>query len=356
MANHAFLEKITTVPGISGYEKNVAEVFEDYLTGCVDSFEHDRLGSVVAIKKGKTPLKVMLAGHIDGIGFMVKDIDKDGFIQVQPIGGWQGKNIPAGLFEIITRDQKHIRGVMEGSTKVKGPEARNMAPLPTDVFLDIGVQNLEQVKEAGVRIGDPIIPVSEFSVMTHPRYLMSKAWDDRAGVAVIAEVMRNLKDVETEATIYAAGTGQGGVGLRGAKTMGQMVQPDVAFALDVCFSKDIPEGEKGDVRLGCGAVLGVLDGSVIAHTGLLKHMEKICAKLGVSYQLDVLVGGGTDSGELSKVGPGVVNMTLSIPSRYMHSHRTITCEDDLDATVPILTEFRRTINAEILEEIKRDKQ
>lgn len=356
MANHAFLETITTVPGISGHEKYVSRAFEEYLKDCADTFEHDRLGSVVAIKKGKTPLKVLLAAHIDEIGFMVKDIDKDGFIKVQPIGGWQGKNIPAGLMEIITREGKHIRGVMEGSSKVKGPEARNMAPLPTDVFMDIGVQNLEQVHEAGVRIGDPIIPVSEFTVMTHPKYLMSKAWDDRAGVAVIAEVMRRLKDVETEATIYAAGTVQEEVGLRGAKTVGQMVQPDVAFALDVCFSKDTPEGDKGDVRLGCGAVLGVLDGSVIAHTGLLKHMEKICEKLNVPYQLDVLVGGGTDSGELSKVGPGVVNMTLSIPSRYMHSHRTIICEDDLDATVEILTEFCKTINAAVLDEIRRDKQ
>lgn len=358
MANREFLKQITLTPGVSGYEKRVTRVMKDYLSDAVDEFQYDRLGSLVAVKKGTGPLKVLLTGHVDEIGFVVKEIDPHGYIKVHPLGGWFGKNISSSLMSVITRDGTEIKGVFGGSLpRGKGPEARKLAPNPEDVILDIGVDSREDAEKLGIHIGDPVVPVSEFTEMANPKYLMSKAWDDRAGVAVICEVMKNLKGIETEASIYAAGTIQEEIGCRGAKTVGQMVQPDIAFALDVCFSNDVPEeGEMNDVKLGCGVVLGVLDGGVIAHTGLLKKMESICQQLNLPYQLDVLVGGGTDSGELSKVNAGVVNMTLSIPSRYMHSHRTIICEDDLDATVKVLTEFCRQINATMLEEIKKDKQ
>lgn len=357
MANHEFLEKLTLAPGASGFEKQATRVMKEYLEDCVDEFQYDNLGSLVAVKKGTGNLKVLMTGHIDEIGFVVKGIDKNGFIKVHPLGGWFGKNIASSLMMITTREGKEIKAVFGASMpRNLTPEQRKLAPVPSDALLDIGVDSKEEAESLGIRIGDPVTPVSEFSVMANPKYLMSKAWDDRAGVAVICEVMKNLKDVETEATIYAASTIQEEVGCRGAKTVGQMVQPDVAFALDVCFSNDVPEeGLMNDVKLGCGVVLGVLDGSVIAHTGLLKKMESICENLGLPYQLDVLQGGGTDSGELSKVGAGVVNMTLSIPSRYMHSHRTIICENDLDATVQALTEFCKQINEAVLEEIKADK-
>lgn len=358
MANHEFLEKLTLAPGVSGYEKEVTRIMKDYLQDCADEFQYDNLGSLVAIKKGTGPLKVLLTGHVDEIGFIVKDIDEHGYIKVHPLGGWFGKNVASSLMMITTREGKQIKGVFGGSMpRNQSPEQRKYVPDPQKILLDIGVANKQEAVDLGIRVGDPITPVSEFSVMANPKYLMSKAWDDRAGVAVICEVMKNLKDIETEASIYVAGTIQEEVGCRGAKTVGQMVQPDIAFALDVCFSNDVvEEGIMDDVKLGCGVVLGVLDGGVIAHTGLLKKMEEICNKHHLPYQLDVLQGGGTDSGELSKVGAGVVNMTLSIPSRYMHSHRTIICEDDLDATVKALTEFCKEINETVLEEIKKDKQ
>ncbi len=357
MANHEFLEKLTLASGISGQEKEATNVMKEYLKDVVDEFQYDNLGSLVAIKKGTGTLKVLLTGHIDEIGFIVKDIDNNGYIRVQPIGGWMGKNLPSSLMEITTKSGQKIRGVFGGSAPHgQGQDARKLAPLPTEVYLDIGVLSKQEVIDAGVKIGDPIVPVSEFSMMTNPKCLMSKAWDDRVGVAVICEVLKKLAGIKTNASIYAAGTVQEEVGLRGAKTVGQMIQPDIAIAIDVCFSKDLPDGDLGDVKLECGAVLGVLDGSVIAHTGLLKHIESICERLEIPYQLDVLSGGGTDSGELSKVNAGVVNMTLSIPSRYMHSHRTIIYEDDLDATVQLLTEFVKTLDEEVFEEIKKDKQ
>ena len=145
------------------------------------------------------------------------------------------------------------------------------------------------------------------------------------------------------------------MGLRGAKTVGQMIKPDIAIAIDVTFSMDLP-GEKGDVKLGSGAALTVMDGSAIAHSGLLKELECICEKQDIPYQLEIDTAGGTDSGELSKVDAGVMNLTISIPSRYMHSHRTIIHQDDFDAVVQLLTCFIEKLDEELMKVMIEDKR
>ncbi len=357
MADIKMMEAFCQADGISGFEKEATRVMKSYMEGYVDEIIYDNLGSIVGIHKGTSDLKVLIAGHIDEIGFIIKEIDSDGYVKVHPVGGWMGQVIPAHKMTITTRDGKKVEAVF-GSKPPHGAtmEERMKVVPPTEQYLDLGVANKEEVEALGVRVGDPVAPLSEFTVMNNSKYLLAKAWDDRVGALIATDVVRNLKGVETAANIYAAGTVQEEVGLRGAKTVGQMVQPDIAFALDVCFSKDLPGGPKGDVKMGCGVVLGAMDGSVIAHTGLLKHLEKLCDELGLSHTIDILSAGGTDSGEIHKVGAGVVNMTLSVPSRYMHSHRTMIHEDDYDATVKLLTEFCRTVTKEMLEEIKKDKQ
>ena len=151
------------------------------------------------------------------------------------------------------------------------------------------------------------------------------------------------------------GTVQEEVGLRGAKTVGQMVKPDIAIAIDVTFSQDIP-GDKGDVKLGTGVALGVMDGSAIAHTGLLKALEAICQENQIPYQYDMTSVGGADSGELSKVDAGVMNITLSIPSRYMHSHRTIIHTDDFQATVDLIVSFIKAMDQSLMTQMIEDKR
>ncbi len=356
MVDLEMLKSMSLVNGISGFEKQATRLMKSYIQDCVDDVQYDRLGSLIGVKKGTGQLKVLLTGHIDEIGFIVKDIDDGGFIKVQPVGGWMGQNLPSSLMMITTREGKEIKGVF-GSLAPHGKslEERKKVVEPKDSFIDIGALNKEDVLALGIKKGDPITPVSEFTVMANQKCLMSKAWDDRIGACVIIDVFRNLKGKEIYPTLYGAGTVQEEVGLRGAKTVGQMVQPDIALAIDVTFSQDLP-GEKGDVKLGTGVALSVMDGSVIAHTGLLKTIESICEKYHIPYQLDMLSAGGTDSGELSKVNAGVVNMTLSIPSRYMHSHRTMIHMDDYQATVDVLTHFIEELDESVFDSIIEDKQ
>lgn len=356
MANLEFLKEISLVNGISGHEKKVTRIMKKYMEDCTDEIIYDNLGSIVGIKKGMGPLKVLLTGHVDEIGFIVREIDDQGFIHVQPVGGWMGQNLPSSLMTITTRDDKEILGVF-GSTPPHGKtlEERNKVVAPKDAFIDIGASSKQEVKDLGIHLGDPITPVSEFTQMANPKNIMSKAWDDRIGAAAVVDVMRQLKGKDIYPTLYCAGTVQEEVGLRGAKTVGQMVKPDIAIAIDVTFSQDLP-GTKGDVKLGSGVALSVMDGSVIAHTGLLKALENICEELDISYEMDMIAAGGTDSGELSKVDAGVINLTLSIPSRYMHSHRTIINTDDYDATVRLLTAFVERLDDHLYQTILNDKR
>lgn len=356
MADLKLIKEMALAKGISGYEKEASRVMKSYLEECTDAIEYDTLGSIIGIKKGTDDVSFLMTGHIDEIGFVVREIDESGYIKVNPVGGWMGQNLPSSLMTITTREGKELVGVF-GSLPPHGKsvEERNKVVDPKDAFIDIGVKDKQEAIDLGIRIGDPITPKSEFNVLANEKYIMCKAFDDRIGACVVIDVLRNLKGEKTKATIYGAGTVQEEVGLRGAKTVGQMVNPDIAIALDVTFSKDLP-GEKGNVKLGCGAVLSVMDGSVIAHTGLLHEMETICQEEGIAFELDMITAGGTDSGELSKVGKGVINMTLSLPSRYMHSHHTVVHQDDYDATVKLLTAFVRKLDRNLVNKIIASKQ
>ena len=355
MIDLEMLEKLSLANGISGYEKQVTRLMKSYLTDSADEFLYDGLGSLVAVKHGHNPFKVLLSAHVDEIGFLVKDIDDNGFIKVQPVGGWNPQNLPSSLMTITTRDGKEVKGVFALISSQSDKNQGHTLSIQ-DLYLDVGALTKKEVVDMGIRRGDPITPASQMHVLSNGKCLCSKAWDDRIGVAVIIEVMKRLKNDTIYPTLYGAGTVQEEVGLRGAKTVAQMIQPDLALAIDVTFSYDLPSGEKGDVRLGNGVALCVMDGSVIAHTGLLKQMEDICQRHQIRYQLDMDLAGGTDSGELSKSGSGIMNLTISIPTRYMHSHYTMVHIDDFEATVEMLVAFLKEFDEKMYLAMLEDKR
>lgn len=353
MVDLDMLEKLSLVSGISGYEKQATRLVKAYIEDDVDDIMYDQLGSLVAVKKGTSDLKVLLAAHIDEIGFIVKDIDDNGYIDVEPIGGWNSQNLPSSLMNITTREGKEIKGVF--ALRATQDDKNKVASLK-NLYLDIGALSKQEAKDMGIRKSDPIVPVSKMSVMANQKCLMSKAGDDRIGVAVMIQVLKNLKNQTIMPTLYLAATVQEEVGLRGAKTVGQMVQPDLAIAIDVTFSQDLPGSSKGDVCLGSGVALTVMDASAIAHTGLLYALEDICEKQHIPYQLEMDTTGGTDSGELSKVASGVMNITVSIPSRYMHTHYTIIHQDDYEAAVQLLTSFLTQLDESLYQKMLEEKR
>lgn len=346
------MEDFCQADGPSGAEKEATRVMKSYLEGYCDEISYDTLGSIIGLKKGSgNGPKLMLAGHIDEIGFTVKKIEDNGFLRVNSLGGWWPHVLLAQPLVITTKSGSKINGLI-GCQAPHGMSAkvRDKVMELKDMFVDLGVSSNKEVAELGIEIGDYITPKSEFVVMNNPNYIMAKAWDDRVGALIATEVVRNLKGIDHECDVYAVGSVQEEVGLRGAKTTAYVVDPDVAIALDVTIADDYPGGDN-NCKEGAGVTLSVQDGSVLGHRGLLNYLKGLCEELELTYQYDMLTAGGTDSGEIHKARSGVVTVTISIPARYIHSHRGIIHRKDYCDTVSLITEFAKRLDSKILQDL-----
>lgn len=331
-----FLKELVDTHGAPGFEGQVAAVMERYLKG-VGPFTKDRLGSFICEKKGSSPgPKIMLAGHLDEVGFMVKSVTKDGFVKFLPLGGWWG-HVVLGQRLIIKTRKGDVVGVvgskppheLQDEDRKKVIEVKNM-------FIDVGATSDWDVKKKlDIRPGDPILPDSAFTVMANPNLLLAKAWDNRIGCALAAETAKRLQDVSHPNTLYAVATVQEEVGLRGAQTSAFKVQPDVGIALDVGIAHDTP-GTEGDEKLGGGPLIVVYDATCIPNRGLLELVMDTAKKLKIDLQFESVERGGTDAGRIHVNAEGVPSLSMGVPARYIHSHVSIIDRRDFEATVKLL--------------------
>ncbi|MEK7329405.1 MAG: M42 family metallopeptidase, partial [Candidatus Eisenbacteria bacterium] len=280
--------------------------------------------------------RVMLAGHLDEVGFMVKSISKDGFVKFLPLGGWWGHVVLAQRLIIKTR-----KGDVLGVVGSKPPhelrdEDRKKVLEIREMFIDVGAtSDWDARKRLDIRPGDPIIPDSPFAVMANPSVYLAKAWDNRIGCAMAAETARQLKGVAHPNTVFAVATAQEEVGLRGAQTSAFKIQPDVAFALDVGIAHDSP-GTEGDEKLGGGPLIVVYDATSIPNRGLLDLVIDTAKRIKVPLQFESVERGGTDAGRIHVTGQGVPAISMGVPARYIHSHVSMIDRRDFDATVKLL--------------------
>jgi endoglucanase len=335
-ATQAFLKELVETDGAPGAESAVARVMERYLKG-VGKVSRDKLGSFICEKPGSAASpRVMLAGHLDEVGFMVKSITKEGFIKFLALGGWWGHVVLGQRLRIHTR-----KGPVIGVVGSKPPhelrdEDRKKVLEIKDLFIDVGATSDWDVRQQlEIRPGDPILPISDFTLMANPDLMLAKAWDNRLGCGLAAAVAKRLKGAAHPNTLFAAATVQEEVGLRGAETSGFKVQPDVAFALDVGIAHDIP-GTEGDERLGGGPLIVVYDSSAIPNRGLLDLTIETAKKLRIPLQFESVERGGTDAGRIHLTGEGVPSLAMGCAARYIHSHVSIISRRDFDRTVELL--------------------
>jgi endoglucanase len=335
-ATLSFLKELVDAHGAPGFEGAVATVMERYLKG-VGPVSKDRLGSFICEKKGSSAgPKIMLAGHLDEVGFMVKSVTKDGFVKFLPLGGWWGHVVLGQRLIIKTR-----KGDVLGVVGSKPPhelldEDRKKVIEVKNMYIDVGATSDWDVKKKlDIRPGDPILPDSAFTVMANPNLLLAKAWDNRIGCALAAEVAKRLVGVAHPNTLYAVATVQEEVGLRGAQTSAFRVQPDVGIALDVGIAHDTP-GTEGDEKLGGGPLIVVYDATCIPNRGLLDLTIDTAKKLKIELQFESVERGGTDAGRIHVTGDGVPSLSMGVPARYIHSHVSIIDRRDFEATVKLL--------------------
>jgi putative aminopeptidase FrvX len=348
------MKTLTDTHGISGFEYDVKKVMKEYLAPVSDELVQDNLGSIFGKRRANDGDKtILIGGHLDEIGFMVTEIDDNGFLKFTTIGGWWSQVMLSQRLNVIT-DKGVLTGVI-GSTPphALSPEARKKPMDIKDMFIDIGVFSKEEAVEAGVKLGDQVTPHCEFTEMANKDYLLAKAWDNRMGCGVAVEVLQQLDGEDLNINVVSGATVQEEVGLRGAKTAANTVNPDLAISVDVGIAWDTPgmTPRDGKGKLGDGPLVVLMDASNIGHVGFRRHIQKVAEDKNIPIQFQSVTGGGTDSGGFHAAHEGVPSVNIGVPLRYMHSNVSILHKDDYNNAVKLIAEVVKSLNNDKVDEI-----
>ena len=351
------LKDLTDAKGVPGNEREVREVMKKYIEPFADEVTTDNLGSLIAKKVGdENGPKIMVAGHLDEVGFMITQIDSKGFLRFQTVGGWWSQVMLAQRVTIVT-SQGEVTGVIGSKPPhILPPEARKKPVDIKDMFIDIGASSREEVQDWGVKPGDMVVPHFEFTVMNNEKMLLAKAWDNRIGCAIAIDVLRNLKDASHPNVVYGVGTVQEEVGLRGARTAAAKIQPDIGFGVDVGIAGDTPgvSDKEASSKMGEGPQIILYDASMVSHKGLRDFVTDTADEHNIPYQFDAIAGGGTDSGAIHLTANGVPALSITIATRYIHSHAAMLHRDDYENAVKLITEVIKKLDSDTVAKITFD--
>ena len=347
----SLLQELTEAHSVPGHEDEVRAIFVDELAESGD-LSTDRNGSVFCETEGDGP-RVLVAGHMDEVGFMVQNITADGFIQFVPLGGWWEHNLLSQRVEILTRGGEKILGVVSSRPPHFLPEAQRRQVMPIDqLFIDVGAASRrDAVEEFGISLGDPIAPVSAFTPMAREDYFMAKAFDNRVGMAGVIQAGQILAQSMHPNRLILCGTVQEELGLRGAKTAAVAANPDVAIILEGPPADDTPGFARADsqARLGGGVQIRMFDPTAIANPRLARLAIETAEQEGIPHQVTVRRSGGTDAGSFHQANHGVPSIVLGVPARYIHSHNAIIDLNDYLHLLTLVIALVRQLDQETVE-------
>lgn len=334
------LKTLSELPGAPGREERVRDFITAQVEKHADEVRVDAMGNLICLKKGKgkKPRKVMIACHMDEIAFYVRHIDDNGFIRVQPLGGFDTRNLFARRVRIQPRKGEDIFGSLNPAGRpihIATPEERNKIPTASEFFVDTGLP-VETVKER-IRVGDPVTLVQEFMEMGD--LAVGKCLDNRVACWVGVRVLEKLKKSKDD--VYVVFTVQEEIGVRGAITSSYDIAPDVGIAVDTTLAVDTPGVGDHEVitRLGKGTAIKILDGYSVSDNALVEEFIGLAEKHKITHQMEILPMGGTDAGALQRARSGAKVVTLSVPTRYIHTVTETVHKGDLQATVDLLLKY-----------------
>jgi putative aminopeptidase FrvX len=344
---------LTELPGAPGNEHAVRQFMRQELAKYADEVVQDRLGSIFGVKRGKEdgPV-VMVAGHMDEVGFMVTAITDNGMIRFQPLGGWWSQVLLAQRVQIIT-DNGPIVGVI-GSIPphLLQEEQRNKPMDIKNMLIDVGADDRKDAERMGIKPGQQIVPICPFTPMANEKKILAKAWDNRYGCGLAIELLKELKNETLPNILYSGATVQEEVGLRGAQTAANMIQPDIFFALDASPANDMTGDQKEFGHLGKGALVRIYDRTMVTHRGMREFILDTAETHHIPYQYFVSPGGGTDAGKVHIANSGVPSAVIGICARYIHTHASIIHVDDYAAAKQLLIELVKKCDRSTVESIR----
>ena len=347
------LEELSNAYGPSGFEGPVRAIVRRELTPLADAIETDGLGSLIArLGPADAHPRLMLTAHMDELGLMVRRITDEGYVKFQPLGGWLDQAIVNQRWMVLTHAGPVLGVTGIKTVHVMTPKAREKLFERDDLFLDVGARDKRDAEERlGIRPGDAIVPDSRFAPLAGGELYLGKAWDDRVGVAVMIEVMRELRaGARGPATTFAVATVQEEIGLRGAETSAYHVEPDLGINLESGVAGDYPgiTADEAQERLGHGPGLFLHDSSMLPNLRLRDFVIDVARELDIPLQFNVLSGYGQDGAAMQRSRSGAPTVNIVVPTRYLHSHTGVIARSDVEQAIRLVTEIVRRIDEDTL--------
>jgi len=338
------LERLCATPGVSGREEAVRRVVRAELEGLVDEVSTDAMGNLVAVRRGDGGPTVMLAAHMDEVGFLVRHVEDDGFVRIHPVGGIFPKYLLAQRVRVHTADGRELPGVLAEPTDLQMATEESKVPKLEEFFVDLGVP--AETVAATVSPGDQV--TVDRALERFGDHVVSKALDDRIGLFIIIEVLRRLRRGGAE--IVVVGSVQEEIGTRGAMVAAHRIAKDVAVAVDTTMARDLPGVPPARVvtRLGAGVSLKVMDRHQVTSAPLLSYTRALATERGIAHQLEVGLPGGTDAEAIEVAGDGSPSIALSVPCRYPHTASETVHIADIEATMRLLEAFLDDVSLDVL--------
>lgn len=342
-------KNLTELQGAPGNEHLVRAFMKKELEKYSDELIQDNLGGVFGVKHGEGP-KVMVAGHMDEVGFMVTQITDNGMIRFQPLGGWWNQVMLAQRVQVMTANGPVI-GVIGSIPPHLLTDAQRSKPMEIkNMLIDIGADNREDAEKIGVKPGDSIVPVTPFQPMANNKKVLAKAWDNRYGCGLSIELLKELQGETLPNQLYSGATVQEEVGLRGAQVAANMIKPDIAYVLDASPANDASGDKTAFGQLGKGALLRIFDRTMITHKGMREFVLDTAESNQIPYQYFISQG-GTDAGRIHLSGDGVPSAVIGICSRYIHTSASIIHVDDYAAAKELLVKLVKATDKNMLEQV-----
>ena len=342
------LKELTETDGVSGHEADIRRLMARELKPVTNSLHYDKMGSIMGVKKGASDNpRIMVVAHMDEIGFMVREITREGYIKFLPLGGWWGHVALGQRMRVLTAKGPVIGVVGSKPPHLLPDDERKKVIDIKDMFLDCGVmEKFDLEKKFGIKVGDPIVPDSQFTIMNNDKLYLSKAFDNRMACGVVIEVLKKLNKVKHPNTILGCGSVQEEIGLRGAQTIAHLGDPDVCIVCDVGIAQDVPpDGFKKTEKLGGGPGILVMDATMLPNVGLKNLVVKTAEAGRIPYHLTTMDRGGTDGGRVHISRVGVPSIVIGAPVRYIHSHNGILSRVDYDNTIKLVAEVIKRLDA-----------